>query len=386
MRILPAFALAVLFVASSAFAQATAPAEKLKKPVFSYKTVDGKIVSPETLRGRIIVIDFWATWCGPCMKEAPHMVKLAKDNADKGVALIGISLDTDQAAMVKVAADKGFTWPQIFDGNNWDGAIAKAWSIQSIPQTFILSPDGEIVWRGHPGRIDAPLEEIIKKYPTQPALRAKTVEILKAALKTVTDDKDPAKALTQLSDIPDGVQPDQSVFAAARALGEKLADDQGTAALKANEPAIKQLNLLGARLAVTPTQPVVHPSTPTTKPAGIAPAVLDAKLALADKNHAAARDVEAYQLYKWVADHAAGTPQAETAAKQVADFDKDPAFADKLKKAQRDQEASSLLWEAGSYEKNGQSDKANAIYLKIMTNYAGTPAAADAEKALQRQK
>src|SRR5256885_1220881 len=73
-----------------------------EKPDFSYKTTDGKAVTPKSLAGRIVIIDFWATWCGPCMRMAPHMVELNKEYGDKGVAIIGVSLDSDSKSMLEV--------------------------------------------------------------------------------------------------------------------------------------------------------------------------------------------------------------------------------------------------------------------------------------------
>lgn len=395
MRTLPSLVLAgaVLLAATLAPAQ-QAPKKDAgpavgDKPKFSYQTTDGKTVSPETLKGRIIVLDFWATWCGPCMSEAPHMVQLQKDNADKGVVLVGVSLDTDKSDMLKVAKDKGLLWPQIFDGGNWSGPIAKAWGIISIPRTFILSPAGEIVWIGHPGMIDAPLAAAIKKYPTQPAMRARALEVLAEALKFVADESNPEKALAALADLPEGVTPDAAVTAAAAALSAKLTDDQGQEALKANEAAAKQLAALGPKTAAkTPpksTAATIVP-TPATKPAGIAPALLDSRLAQADKDRAANHPVDAFQKYKWVVDKAPGTPQAAAAAKQAAELQAAPGFADLLKKSQRDQEAASLLWEASTLEKNDKPALARPKYQKIITDFKDTPAATEAAKALERLK
>jgi thiol-disulfide isomerase/thioredoxin len=394
MRTLPTLVLAgaLLFAASLAQAQ-VAPKKDAgpalgDKPKFSYQTTDGKTVSPDTLKGRIIVLDFWATWCGPCMSEAPHMVQLQKDNADKGVALIGVSLDTDKSDMLKVAKDKGLLWPQIFDGGNWSGPIAKAWGITSIPRTFILSPAGEIVWIGHPAMIDAPLAAIIKKYPTLPAMRARALEVLADALKFASDEGNPEKALAALADLPEGVTPDAAVSAAAAALSAKLTDDQGQEALKANESAAKMLASLGPKtLAKTPPKPAVTIlSTTAPKPAGIAPALLDARLAQADKDRAANRPVDAFQKYKWVVDKAPGTPQADAAAKQAAELQAAPGFADLLKKSQRDQEAASLLWEAATLEKNDKPALARPKYQKIVTDFKDTPAATEAASALDRLK
>ncbi len=83
------------------------------KPTLEFQAADGSQVSLERLKGKIVIVDFWATWCGPCMAEAGHMVELNEKHAAEGVQLIGISLDEDKSAMVATAKEKGFTWPQV---------------------------------------------------------------------------------------------------------------------------------------------------------------------------------------------------------------------------------------------------------------------------------
>src|SRR5258706_9038060 len=83
----------------------------------------------------------------------------------KGRQLVGKSLDQDVAAMRKVAQEKGFDWPQMCDGMRWDSPAAKSWGVNGIPSTFIIGPDGDVLWNGHPGEIDQPLADAFKKHP-----------------------------------------------------------------------------------------------------------------------------------------------------------------------------------------------------------------------------
>ena len=352
-----------------------------EKPKFSFKTIDGKLITPDTLKGRIVVFDFWATWCGPCMHEAPHMVKLNAEYAPKGVQIIGISMDQDAATATKTAKEHGLVWPQVWDGSGWHSTPATAWDVHAIPQVFVLSPDGVLLKDCDPTELDGVLAEIVKKYPTAGPLRARATDVLKEASKILADTKDPDKALAKLADIPDGVKPDSALTEAAQSFMNNLDDDKARAALAANTSAAKTLDALGAK---PPAPKVAVAAAADAKPAGIPPQVLDARLAAAEKERAAGLDLDAYPKYKWIAEKAPDSPQAEAAAKQVAIYEADTAFLARQAKAKHEQEAAALLWEANGQENNGRVDAAKATYKKIVTNYKETPSAGDAAKALAR--
>ncbi len=114
-------------------------------PEFSAPNPEGKTVSLKDAMGKVTIIDFWASWCGPCRKENPSVVAMYNELHDKGLNIIGVSLDKDDAAWKKAIADDNLTWSHISNLKFWEDPIAKQYGVQSIPATFILDASGKIV-------------------------------------------------------------------------------------------------------------------------------------------------------------------------------------------------------------------------------------------------
>jgi thiol-disulfide isomerase/thioredoxin len=115
----------------------------LGKPLrLKFTAVDGREVDLEKLRGKGVLIDFWASWCGPCMMEMPK-VKAAYDKLHpQGFEIIGINLDEDKDQMQRVLAKSNMTWPQSFDGKKWDGPLVERFGIMSIPTVWLVDKRG----------------------------------------------------------------------------------------------------------------------------------------------------------------------------------------------------------------------------------------------------
>ena len=107
-----------------------------------FTAVDGTMVDLARLRGKVVLIDFWATWCGPCMAEVPEVVRTYNDLHDRGFEVIGISLDQDQSRVESVTKEKGMVWPQYFDGKGWQNEIVTTYGIRAIPHMWLVNKQG----------------------------------------------------------------------------------------------------------------------------------------------------------------------------------------------------------------------------------------------------
>jgi peroxiredoxin len=116
-----------------------------KAPDFAANNPEGKKISLAESLGKVTIIDFWASWCGPCRAENPNVVALYKELHGKGLNIIGVSLDKDAAKWKEAIAKDGLVWPQISNLKFWDEPIAKQYKVESIPATFILDANGTIV-------------------------------------------------------------------------------------------------------------------------------------------------------------------------------------------------------------------------------------------------
>jgi len=131
-----------------------------KFPDFDEKDLAGKPLSIASHNGKIVLVDFWATWCGPCVAELPNTLKVYEKYHDKGFEIIGVSLDVDQPSLERFLKENKVTWRQFFDGKKWDNKLAMKYGVNLTPTTYLLDGEGKIIGKDLRG---AKLEAAVAK-------------------------------------------------------------------------------------------------------------------------------------------------------------------------------------------------------------------------------
>lgn len=137
-----------------------------KQPIaMAFTAVDGREVDLAKLRGKVVLIDFWATWCGPCMEEIPNVVANYKKYHDKGFEIVSISLDkaADRQKLIDYTKEHDMPWPQHFDGKFWKNKYAVEYSITGVPAMFLLDQNGMLVSTDARGpKLEAEIKRLLK--------------------------------------------------------------------------------------------------------------------------------------------------------------------------------------------------------------------------------
>lgn len=125
--------------------KALALKEGSEAPEINLPDVNGNPLTLSSLRGKVVLIDFWASWCGPCRKEMPAVVKAYAKYKSKGFEIYGVSLDKTKENWVEAIQKDGITWPQVSDLKFWDCEAAKAYNVEGIPFTVLIDKEGKIL-------------------------------------------------------------------------------------------------------------------------------------------------------------------------------------------------------------------------------------------------
>ena len=139
-----------------------ADAELKSKPLdIKFTATNGSEVDISKMNGKVVLVDFWATWCGPCMAEVPNLVKTYEKLHSKGFEIVGISFDQDKAKLASVTKDKSMSWPQYFDGKGWKNEFGQKFGINSIPRMWLVNKKGILVDTNAREGLEAKVEKLL---------------------------------------------------------------------------------------------------------------------------------------------------------------------------------------------------------------------------------
>ncbi|KAF1079683.1 MAG: hypothetical protein GQF41_3998 [Candidatus Rifleibacterium amylolyticum] len=127
------------------------------------KTIDGKDLNLARFKGKVLLVDFWATWCPPCRAEVGPLVSVYNKYKDKGFEIVGISFDKERADFDAFVKENKMDWPHYFDGKHWENEVGPTYGIQSIPTMYLLDGEGKVISTDlRDGKLEKELEKILK--------------------------------------------------------------------------------------------------------------------------------------------------------------------------------------------------------------------------------
>ena len=128
---------------------------------WKFTAVDGRPVDLADWRGKVVLVDFWASWCPDCLREMPDVLKAYRQYHDKGFEVVGVSMDHDKVAMLAFLKKHEIPWPQEYDGQAWDSSIAVKYGVKGIPEMWLVDRNGHVIATGvHGSQLEAKLSPL----------------------------------------------------------------------------------------------------------------------------------------------------------------------------------------------------------------------------------
>ena len=137
-------------------------------PDFSATDLEGKPISFEAYRGKVVLVDFWAVWCGPCVAEMPNVKKVYEKYKEEGFDIIGISLDNDETRLRDFLKKNEIPWRQVYSGMGWDSPVAQQYGIYSIPNMWLIDKEGKLISNYARGeKLESMVVKALKEEPAE---------------------------------------------------------------------------------------------------------------------------------------------------------------------------------------------------------------------------
>jgi thiol-disulfide isomerase/thioredoxin len=348
------------------------------------------------LRGKIVVVEFWATWCPPCRASIPHLVALHKKHAGKGVVIVSLTQEDKGAVKGFVKANKMI---YAIGGKSSSGG---RYGVRGIPAAFIVDPEGKIAWTGHPmGGLDRALEQQLKKTPPSlldPRSKATLAKQIQR-VETAVAKKDYARAGKILNSLR-GVDQDATLRERAGRLRATLAEAAASSLEKA-EALLAEKEYTKACVAFRNTSSMAPGSGPSGRAkARLGELMKDASIRAAmrqagiEEKAGAALDnilereasLSAAQLYKSLKDVAGNFPKTEAgtaAGKRVAEMESNKTLMSEIGAQSGDKECRSNLAMARNFLNAGMPDKAKPYLRKIIDRFPDSEHASLAKKLME---
>jgi len=378
---------------------ATPPSQALNvgdTPSIRIQTLDDRTLTTASLAGKLVVVHFWSIGSRPCFKHAPVLVEQYGRYHKRGVYFLSICADRIDAARVEnVSRALEFTWFQAIDAADRKDRLALQWRVPSIPETFIISPKGEIVWRGHPVLLGKALASALVKYPPRPVAMIDHELAVDALIKA---DEHASRgefleAFKQIESINTAIKPDRTMKQLAVKITAQLRPDTADKARSLSQAREVYPEVIARLKTISTSQqsPDQHHDQGNANNSNIVNSpknerIILSRLRLAERYAKAGNDVKAYDVYRWIAVRASRTDVGKEAGKKAAAYEADPAFMARYRYETQRRQADALLELADKFAQLKQVDQARATYQRLIKDYPITIAAAKAKIRLEKLK
>ena len=140
------------------------PGQGMQAKEIALPSVNGDTIRLSSLKGKIVLLDFWASWCGPCRASNKNLVKLYSKYKDKGFEIFAVSLDDDKGKWQKAIKQDKISWQQVNEGGGWEAKTAQVWNINAIPTSYLIDKQGRLIAMDLEGKeLEKALKELIDK-------------------------------------------------------------------------------------------------------------------------------------------------------------------------------------------------------------------------------